>query len=78
MLLRPEILIAKVPQRHNNQLEIAMYFSNSYSYSYSFGIFLFFSELLRSKISSYLIETKKFAFGTGYLIDNLGGNFFFF
>jgi hypothetical protein len=32
--------------------------------------------LRKTKISSYLIETKKFAFGTGYLIDNLGGNFF--
>jgi hypothetical protein len=41
VLLRLEILIAKVPQRHNKQLEIAMYFSNS------FGIFLFFSELLQ-------------------------------
>ncbi len=69
MLLRLEILIAKVPQRHNNQLEIAM------SKSYSFRIFLFFLEP-QTKISSYLIETKKFAFGTGYLIDNLGGNFF--
>jgi hypothetical protein len=50
-------------------LEIAM------SKSYSFRIFLFFLEP-QTKISSYLIETKKFAFGTGYLIDNLGGNFF--
>jgi hypothetical protein len=41
VLLRLEILIAKVPQRHNKQLEIAMYSSNS------FGIFLFFSELLQ-------------------------------
>lgn len=31
--------------------------------------------LRKAKVSSYLINTKEFASGTGYLVDNLGGNF---
>ena len=31
--------------------------------------------LRKAKVSSYLIDTKEFASGTGYLVDNLGGNF---
>jgi len=31
--------------------------------------------LRKAKVSSYLIKTKEFAFGAGYLIYNLGSNF---
>jgi hypothetical protein len=31
--------------------------------------------LWKAKLSLYFIKTKKFAFGTGYLVDKLGGNF---
>jgi hypothetical protein len=31
--------------------------------------------LRKAKVSLYFIKTKEFAFGTGYLIDKLDGNF---
>jgi len=31
--------------------------------------------LRKAKVSLYFIKIKEFAFGTGYLVDKLGGNF---